>query len=139
MIHPECHEGGRTDSLCAWDFGLGKRISTKRAWGEMAWSVAVSANSTPLVGVGKSQLPGRKVRYQVLRLRLILSESCRRQHIVSGGSDQVDFAAYIVHPWFETARRLGYSEFFNAKGLKKLETANDSDVGMTERREFRCS
>src|SRR6266513_1012459 len=39
----ECHSCGRTDKLHGWDFGLGKKLSTTRAWGETAWSVAVSA------------------------------------------------------------------------------------------------
>jgi hypothetical protein len=119
----ECHACGRTDSLSGWDFGLGKRISTKRAWGETASSVAVSVVTMPLLGVGGLQLPGKKTHYEVLRLRLILCESCCRQHRVLGGSHQVDSAIYSVHPWFEPARRLGYVEFFDANGLKKLEPA----------------
>ena len=29
----ECHGCGRTEKLRSWDFGLGKKISTKLAWG----------------------------------------------------------------------------------------------------------
>jgi hypothetical protein len=125
----ECHVCGGLDSLSGWDFGLGKKISTKSAWGKTALSVAVSAAASAFTlahygtGFMRLRLPDTKTRYQVLRLRLILCESCRRQHMVVGGSHQVDVAIYGLHPWFEPARRLGYAEYFDADGLKKLEPA----------------
>ena len=109
----ECHACGRTDSLYGWDFGLGKKISTKRAWGETAWSVAVSAVTIPLIGVGGLQLPGKKMRLRVLRLRLILCDSCRDGQV-----------KYNLHPWWEPAGRLGYTKFLNAEELKKLRPAS---------------
>lgn len=108
----ECHACGRKDNLYGWDFGLGKSISTKRTWGGAAWSVAVSAVTLPLVGYGGVQLPGKKTRLRVLRLRLILCDSCRRGKI-----------NYAFHPWWEPARRLGYTQFLNANELKKLQPA----------------
>jgi hypothetical protein len=108
----ECHACGRADNLYAWDFGLGKKISTKRAWGETAWSVAVSAVTIPLFGAGGLQFPGKKARLRVLRLRLILCDSCRQGQI-----------KYNLHPWWEPARRLGYMEFLSTEELKKLQPA----------------
>jgi hypothetical protein len=108
----ECHACGRTDNLYRWDFGLGKKISIKRAWGETAWSVAISAVSLPLIGVGGVQLPGKKTRLHVLRLQLILCDTCRRGQI-----------KYSFHPWWEPARRLGYTEFLNSDELNKLQPA----------------
>jgi hypothetical protein len=106
----ECHACGRAENLNGWDFGLGKKISTKRAWGETAWSVAVSAVTIPLLGAGGLQLPGKNTRYEVLRLRLILCGSCWEGE-----------AKYSLHPWWQKATQLGYTEFFDAEGLKKLE------------------
>ena len=108
----ECHACGCSDRLHGWDFGLGKKTSTKWAWGETALSVAVSAVSIPLIGVAGLQLPGKKTRYQVLRLRLILCDSCWEGQ-----------AKYSLHPWWQTATRLGYTEFFDANALKHLEPA----------------
>jgi len=108
----ECHACGKAHNLHSWDFGLGKKISNERAWGETAWSIAVSAVSIPLVGVGGLQLPGKKTRYQVLRLRLILCDSCWEGQ-----------TKYGLHPWWQKAIQLGYTEFFDAEGLKKLEPA----------------
>jgi hypothetical protein len=107
----ECHACGRTDNLYDWNFGLGKKISTKRAWGGTAWSLAISAITVPLIGAGGVQLPGKKTRLRVLRLRLVLCDSCRQQRL-----------DYSVHPWWAMANRLGYSEFLNAEQLARLET-----------------
>lgn len=108
----ECHACGRKDHLRSWDFGLGKKLSTKRAWGATAWSVAVSAVTIPLLGAGGVRLPGQKTSYRVLRLRLTLCDSCWEGQ-----------AKYGLHPWWQTAIRLGYTEFFDAEGLKRLEPA----------------
>jgi hypothetical protein len=108
----ECHACGRKDNLHGWDFGLGKPISTKRAWGKTAWSIAVSAVSLSLGGAGIVQLPGTKTRLRVLRLRLILCESCIRGQ-----------TNYTLHPWWEPARRLGYTEFLSADDMEKLQPA----------------
>jgi hypothetical protein len=108
----ECHACGRRDNLHSWDFGLGKKITTNRAWGGTALSIAISAVTIPLIGAGGLQLPGKSTRYQVLRLRLILCGSCWK-----GG------AQYSLHPRWQKATQLGYTEFFDAEGLKKLEPA----------------
>jgi len=119
----ECHACGRTDDLFGWDFGLAKTISGKCAWGETAWSVAVSAVTLPLVGLGALQLPAKKARLRVLRLRLILCGACRRQHAALGGRNRLDVAAYGLHPWSATAGRLGYTDFLDATDLNKLQPA----------------
>lgn len=108
----ECHSCGRRDTLHSWDFGLGKKIATSRAWGGTALSAAISAVTIPLIGAGGLQLPGKSTSYQVLRLRLVLCDSCWK-----GG------AGYSLHPWWQKAAQLGYLEFFDAEGLKKLEPA----------------
>lgn len=106
----ECHACGRKDNLHSWDFGLGKNVSTKRAWSETALSVAVSAVTILLVGVAGLQLPGKKTSYRVLRLRLILCDVCWEGE-----------TKYSLHPWWQKATQLGYTQFFDADGLKKLE------------------
>ena len=108
----ECHACGRKDNLYGWDFGLGKTISTKRVWGETALSVALSAVTLPLIGYGGLQLPGKKQRLRVLRLRLILCDSCKRGQI-----------NYKRHPWWDSAHQLGYTKFLSAEDLKNLQPA----------------
>lgn len=106
----ECHACGRTENLYSWDFGLAKKMGTKREWCMTAWSVAVSAVTLPLLGAGGLKLPGKKTRLNVLRLQLILCVVCRDTNF-----------AYHFHPWWEPAKRLGFTEFFDAVELKKLQ------------------
>jgi ribosomal protein L40E len=108
----ECHICGRTDHVYNFDFGLGKKISTKREWSETALSVAVSALTLPLLGAGGIVFPGKKNRFRILKLRLVLCDSCERGKI-----------RYEYHPWWTPAKRLGYSVFFSLNDLKKLEPA----------------
>jgi hypothetical protein len=109
----QCHGCGRADQLYTWDFGLGKEISTRRAWEETAASVAISAITVPLLGVGMLRLPGKKTRFQVLRLQLILCEKCRDSRMTT----------YLAHPLWEPAHKLGFTEFMNANELATLRPA----------------
>jgi hypothetical protein len=40
-----------------------------------------------------------------------------------GAPNQLDLAIYDVHPWFEPARQLGYTEFLSPDELEKLRPA----------------
>src|SRR5256885_15855613 len=73
-----CHNCGKSDELVAWDFGLGRAITTKRNWDETLISGAISAVTLPLIGVGMVRLPGNRSTFAVLRLWLLLCESCSR-------------------------------------------------------------
>ncbi len=106
----ECHACGRTENLYSWDFGLAKKTGTKRDWSMTAWSVVVSAVTLPLLGAGGLELPGKDTRLSLLRLQLVLCGVCRDTNF-----------AYHFHPWWEPAKRLGYTEFFDANQLKKLQ------------------
>jgi hypothetical protein len=106
----KCHKCGSSGGLKAWDFGLGKVVSTKRAWGETAISAALSAVTAPLIGYGMLRLPGKRTSFTVLRLRLVLCDACVRNR---GG--------YSSHPFWNEANRLGYTEFFGPTELDKLE------------------
>jgi len=106
----ECHACGRTDNLYTCDFGLAKKTGTKRDWSTTAWSVVVSAVTLPLLGAGGLNMPDKKNRLSVLRLQLVLCNVCRATNF-----------AYHFHPWWETAKRLGYTEFFDAERLKQLQ------------------
>lgn len=108
----KCHACGRKERLHRWEFGLGKPVSSRPAWGGTALSVAVSAVALPLIGVGALQLPGKKVSYRVLRLSLVLCEDCWKEQ-----------TNYTVHPWWQAAGRLGYKDFFDAEQLKALKPA----------------
>jgi len=106
----ECHACGRTENLYSWDFGLAKKTGTKRDWSMTAWSVVVSAVTLPLLGAGGLELPGKNTRLSLLRLQLVLCGVCRHKNF-----------AYHFHPWWEPAKRLGYTEFFDANQLKRLQ------------------
>jgi hypothetical protein len=105
-----CHRCGGSGKLFCWDFGLGKPVASKRAWAGTAASLAVSAITLPLLGVGRLDLPGKKTTLSVLRLRLMLCESCKK----------LDGIHYSLHPWWEDALRMGYTQFLNADDLKNL-------------------
>jgi len=105
----ECHQCGTKGKLFAWDFGLAKPIGSKRVWARTAASVALSAITLPLLGVGRLDLPGKKTSLGVLRLRLLLCEECKRGRI-----------NYTIHPCWNDALRLGYTEFLTADDLNKL-------------------
>ncbi len=106
----ECHACGRTENLYSWDFGLAKKTGTKRDWSMTAWSVVVSAVTLPLLGAGGLELPGKNTRLSLLRLQLVLCGVCRHKNF-----------AYDFHPWWEPAKRLGYTEFYDANQLKRLQ------------------
>lgn len=116
----QCHACGRAENLHVWDFGLAKKVSERRLWGETVGSVVASAVMIPLLGVGGLRLPGKKVNLRVLRLRLVLCSACRQQHIALGKGGHIDVAAYGLHPWWATARRLGYTQFLQASDLNRL-------------------
>jgi hypothetical protein len=106
----KCHKCGGTAGLTAWDFGLGKVLSTNRAWSETAISAALSAVAVPLIGFGMLRLPGKRTSFSVLRLRLVLCDACLRNRV-----------GYSAHPLWEEANRQGYTEFFGTTELGKLE------------------
>lgn len=105
----KCHKCGASKGIKAWDFGLGKAISSKRAWGETAMSAALSAVTVPLIGYGMLRLPGKKTNFRVLRLRLMLCDSCWQNR-----------AGYSFHPFWNEANRLGFTEFFPSTELDKM-------------------
>jgi len=102
----KCHSCGKSDELVAWDFGLGKTITTKSNWDETLISGAISAVALPLIGVGIVRLPGNRSTFAVLRLRLLLCESCCRNR-----------ASYSCHPYWNEANRMGYTRFFDSSEL----------------------
>jgi hypothetical protein len=106
----ECHACGRTENLYSCDFGLAKKTGTKRDWSMTALSVVVSVVTLPLLGAGVLELPGKKTHLNVLRLHLVLCYVCRNTNF-----------AYYFHPWWEPAKRLGFTEFYDAEQLKKLQ------------------
>jgi len=105
----ECHKCGAREKLSSWGFGLGRVISSKHTWSETAASAAISAITLPLIGFGALRLPGKKTNLSVLRLRLVLCEFCRKEG-----------ATYSVHPWWNGAQRLGYTEFLCPTDLNEL-------------------
>jgi len=106
---PSCHKCGSYLRLNSWDFGLGKVALSRRSWSETAISAALSAVSVPLTGYGMLRLPGKRTTFGVLRLRLILCDSCVRNR-----------EGYECHPLWAEAHRLGFTEFFCSADLKKL-------------------
>jgi hypothetical protein len=91
-----CHKCGSKATQHTWQFGLGKVIASRHAWGQTAISAAVSAVTLPLLGAGVLKLPGKETSFHVLRLRLNLCDSCAR----SKGT------AYSMHPAWKKATSL---------------------------------
>jgi len=106
----QCHACGKKDQLYRWEFGMARELSTRRTWEDTAVSVAVSAITIPLLGVGGFQLPGKKSRLQVLRLQLVLCEGCRKRRVT-----------YAAHPSWELAQKLGYTLLLDAHELSTLQ------------------
>lgn len=106
----KCHKCGSPDKVHSWEFGLGRATSSSRSWSGTALSAALSAITVPLTGFGVLQLPGKKTTFSVLRLRLTLCDSCWRNR-----------EGYSCHPLWAEAQRLGFTEFFCAGDLARLE------------------
>jgi hypothetical protein len=109
-----CHKCGSNLPLHTWRFGLGKIVSSRRDWGETAVSAAVSAVTLPLLGAGALRFPGKKTSFHMLQLRLRLCDSCARSKDT----------AYSMHPGWRNATSLGYTEFFDATELRKLQISS---------------
>lgn len=107
----ECHACGKTDNLSGRVFGLAKKTGTKRAWSDTALSAVLSVVTVPLLGAGMLAFPGKKTQFNVLRLQLILCDIHRDIPV-----------GYYLHPWWEPARQLGYTEFFDADRLSKVKS-----------------
>ena len=107
-----CCVCGGSNQLCAWDFGLAKPISNKRVWGPTAASIAVSAITLPLIGLGALELPGKRTTLSVLRLRLLMCELCKKR--------EPGRVPYAIHPMWDGAQRLGYTQFLSAGDLNKV-------------------
>jgi|SRR5579859_1861248 len=103
-----CHSCNCKEGLLSWQFGLGKPVSNQMEWGETALSVAFSAITIPLIGIGALRLPGRSTRLRVLPLRLTL---CRNCYAAKKG--------YESHPWWSVLRQHGYTEFVLPQQMSK--------------------
>lgn len=116
----ECHSCGRKDNLLTFEFGLGKKVSSRRLWKETAVSAGISAVTMPFLGMGVIHLPGKRTRFQVLRLQLVLCKSCLTRCMTSRPPHHVDLWAYALHPWWIPAKCLGYTEVLAPDQLKNM-------------------
>ena len=103
-----CHACDCKEGLLSWEFGLGKPISNQWEWGETALSVAFSAITIPLLGVGALRIPGKSTRLRVLPLKLRLCKDC-----------QAAKKGYKSHPWWNVLRQYGYTEFVLPQQMSK--------------------
>ena len=102
-----CHSCGRTEDLLAWNFGLGKPVSSQREWTGTALSIAFSAVTIPLLGIGALQTPRKSTLFRILPLKLVLCRDCLGKK-----------KGYEVHPWWALLRRYGYTEFVHPEHMK---------------------
>jgi hypothetical protein len=70
-----------------------------------------SAITLPTLGMGVLYAPGKQTQFSVLKLQLRLCDPCARDKRT----------AYSMHPSWKKASALGYTEFFDANDLKKLQ------------------
>ena len=108
-----CHACGNKDNLSFWDFGLGKPIAAKSEWTQTALSIAISAATIPLTGLGFLRLPGRSIELSVFRLKLALCTTCHQQK-----------RGYEAHPLWAALHRHGYTEFIPAEAFRRAKSAN---------------
>ncbi len=116
--HDPCHVCKATDSLTYHPFGLSRVLSKQRNWKGTAVSAAVSAISLPLVGAGALYGPSTEKTAQIMRMRLVLCQSClnERKGLLGGFLAKSKHAK--CHPLWDSLNEAGYELFIDAHDLE---------------------
>ena len=72
-----CHRCSALNDLECIPFALGKEMGSETNYGEMGGSLAASAVTMALFGVGAVAGPRRKTTYRTIRLETVLCRICR--------------------------------------------------------------
>lgn len=111
----KCHSCLAETGLLKLDFGLAM-IKTGRNWQETIASVAISAISLPLGGIGLIKLPSKNTEIDVLPLEFHICLDCFEE---IGDARKIDFS---LHPWFGLLWDYGYNRFITPSEIENYKS-----------------
>jgi hypothetical protein len=117
-INNQCHNCGSDANVARYPFALATTSETRRHWGMTAASIALSAVTLPLFGVGRLMGPNKSRVARVVRLELVLCQACREERIAAGHVDLATLC-YTMHPDWNRLREMGFTEFITAEEVAR--------------------
>lgn len=118
-----CHLCSARPPVTSIDFAVAKKLNTTRDWSSTVASVALSAVTLPLFGMGHLQGPGKQVSYRTLRLHLMLCQKCRDERRGMFRSIKLGHEDFARHPAVNQASRIGYNIILTPQELDQLRHA----------------
>jgi hypothetical protein len=116
--HP-CHSCGGLDTLNHYDFGIVRVHTEQKDWKAAGLSVALSAVTLPLLGVGRLYGPGKTTTGNLLKLRIVLCKSCTNARRNFFGAFVVKESHCVIHPLWKELREAGFTMFVPTQELWK--------------------
>lgn len=113
-INNQCHNCGSSANVERYSFALATPSVTKRQWGMTAASIALSAVTLPLFGMGRWMGASKSKMARVVRLELVLCEECRAKRVADGDADLAS-RCFPMHPHWGRLREMGFTEFLTAE------------------------
>jgi hypothetical protein len=119
-----CHLCGIRSPRSAYEFGVARIMSTRRDWGKTIASVAISAITLPLLGVGRFKGPGKETRARIIRLELMVCDFCKDNRTSLFNSVKLSYDDYEMHPSVKKATEISFAKIITREELKKYSFAN---------------
>lgn len=110
-----CHICGIAAKLSYHEFGLLRLLSKERDWTMTAASVAISGLTLPFLGYGQVRGPDATKKGNILRMRLVVCESCLKKRQIS--TSKLTIADYSKHPFWSEAHNAGFDTFIEGSDL----------------------
>lgn len=114
-----CHFCGSQEKLKRYEFGLMRVESSKRNWSEAVATVAISAVTLPLAGVGRVHLPSKSYSGSLLRLNLVACDACVRKNSNFLGLFFVKEKHAMHHPLWQSLQDSGFTKYVAPDDLEK--------------------
>lgn len=115
-----CHVCGSSENVSRHPFALATPPETSRDWMSTGVSLALSAVTLPLFGIGSLMGPSKNSTARIARLELVLCGACRKQHPgVLGPND------YAKHPQWSGLQELGFTEFMTTEEAAQYKPMKD--------------
>lgn len=108
-----CHSCSSSKELTYHRFGLARNGKTHRDWTSTGLSVALSAATFPMLGVGALYGPATRKAREVVYMRLVLCEDCLDDRRGFFGSFKVSTTNGALHPMWETVCNEGFVQLIN--------------------------
>lgn len=112
-----CHICGATTKLTYHDFGLLRLLSKETDWKLSAASAAMSALTIPTMGFGLVRGPDSTRTANILRMRLVLCESCLEGRQGYSAKLKLTVADCSRHPLWSKAHDAGFDTFVEGLDL----------------------